>query len=35
VNESVVHWDLICDLRAGGTLSADGETLLEGGLFRT
>jgi aminopeptidase len=35
VNESVVHWDLICDLRAGGTLSADGETLLEGGRFRT
>jgi aminopeptidase len=27
VNESAVHWDLICDLRAGGRLSADGETI--------
>ena len=33
-NESAVHWDLICDLRAGGRLSADGETLLEDGTFR-
>jgi aminopeptidase len=33
-NESVVHWDLICDLRAGGRLSADGVTLLEDGTFR-
>jgi aminopeptidase len=24
-NVSAVHWDLICDLRAGGRLSADGE----------
>jgi aminopeptidase len=24
VNESAVHWDLICDLRQGGRLSADG-----------
>ncbi len=34
-NESVVHWDLICDLRAGGSLRADGEVLLEDGRFRT
>ena len=27
-NESVVHWDLICDLRQGGSLSADGEVIL-------
>jgi aminopeptidase len=33
-NESVVHWDLICDLREGGRLSADGETILEAGRFR-
>jgi aminopeptidase len=33
-NESVVHWDLICDLRDGGRLSADGETILEAGRFR-
>jgi aminopeptidase len=27
VNESAVHWDLICDLRAGGRLTADGEEI--------
>jgi aminopeptidase len=32
-NESVVHWDLICDLRRGGRLSADGRTLMEDGAF--
>ena len=32
-NESVVHWDLICDLRQGGRLSADGDTILEDGQF--
>jgi aminopeptidase len=26
-NSSALHWDLICDLRGGGRLSADGETL--------
>ena len=34
-NESVVHWDMICDLRQGGTLSVDGEPLLVDGRFRT
>jgi aminopeptidase len=34
-NESVVHWDLICDLRDGGTLTADGEPLLVDGRFAT
>jgi aminopeptidase len=24
-NESAIHWDMICDLRAGGRLTADGE----------
>jgi aminopeptidase len=33
VNRSAVHWDLICDLRAGGRLSADGETILLDGRF--
>jgi aminopeptidase len=33
-NESSVHWDLICDLREGGELYADGELLQEGGKFR-
>jgi aminopeptidase len=34
VNASAVHWDLICDLRRGGRLSADGVVLQEGGRFR-
>jgi len=29
VNESAVHWDMICDLRDGGRLSADGQPILE------
>ena len=30
-NASALHWDLICDLRAGGRLTADGEPIaLEG-----
>jgi aminopeptidase len=33
VNESALHWDLVCDLRQGGRLSADGETILEDGVF--
>jgi aminopeptidase len=32
-NESALHWDLICDLRAGGRLDADGEVLLQDGRF--
>ena len=32
-NESALHWDLICDLREGGTLSADGEVILRDGRF--
>jgi aminopeptidase len=31
-NVSALHWDLICDLRAGGRLSADGETVLVPGM---
>jgi aminopeptidase len=30
-NESAIHWDLICDLRAGGRIDADGEPLLVDG----
>ena len=33
VNESAVHWDLICDLRAGGRLTADGAVIQEGARF--
>ena len=32
-NESALHWDLICDLRKGGRVSVDGETLIEDGEF--
>jgi aminopeptidase len=32
-NESAVHWDMICDLRRGGTLSADGEPIQRDGRF--
>jgi aminopeptidase len=28
-----VHWDMICDLRAGGRLTADGEVIQEDGRF--
>ena len=34
VNESAVHWDMICDLRAGGRLSADGEPMVVDGRLR-
>ncbi len=27
VNESAIHWDLVCDLRQGGRLSADGQVI--------
>jgi aminopeptidase len=30
-NESAVHWDMICDLRDGGRLTADGEPILDEG----
>jgi aminopeptidase len=33
-NESALHWDLICDLRQDGRISADGEILRELGAFR-
>ncbi len=32
-NESALHWDLICDLRRGGRLTADGELIVEDGRF--
>ena len=31
-NQSAVHWDMICDLRDGGRVSADGETVIEAGV---
>jgi aminopeptidase len=32
-NVSALHWDLICDLRQGGRLTADGEVVVEDGRF--
>jgi aminopeptidase len=32
-NESGLHWDMICDLRKGGTIEADGEVFHKDGLF--
>jgi len=33
VNQSAIHWDLVCDLRRGGRLLLDGEPFQEGGRF--
>ncbi len=33
VNRSALHWDLVCDLRDGGRLSADGQTMIEDGMI--
>jgi aminopeptidase len=30
-NESAIHWDMVCDLRDGGRLSADGEVIQRDG----
>jgi aminopeptidase len=32
-NASALHWDLICDLRQGGRLAADGDVLMLDGRF--
>jgi aminopeptidase len=34
-NESAVHWDMICDLRRGGRLTADHEPIVEDGRLTT
>ncbi len=33
-NESALHWDMVCDLREGGSIAADGEVFHENGLFK-
>jgi aminopeptidase len=33
VNESAVHWDMVCDLRQGGSITVDGEELQRDGQF--
>jgi len=32
-NQSGLHWDMVCDLRAGGKVFADGELISENGRF--
>jgi aminopeptidase len=33
VNQSAVHWDMICDLRQGGQVVVDGEVFLDSGTY--
>jgi aminopeptidase len=33
VNESAVHWDMVCDLRQGGTITVDGTEIQRDGQF--
>lgn len=33
INQSAIHWDMICDLRRGGRIEVDGETLQRDGRF--
>lgn len=33
VNESSIHWDMVCDLRSGGAIYLDGELFQENGKF--
>lgn len=32
-NESGLHWDMVCDLRPGGTISVDGKVISKDGKF--
>ncbi len=32
-NRSALHWDMVCDLRGGGEIFADGELIYSGGRF--
>lgn len=33
-NKSAIHWDMICDLRRGGTIHLDGELFQDNGEFK-
>ena len=33
VNQSAIHWDMICDLRAGGGVDVDGEPFMRDGRY--
>jgi aminopeptidase len=32
-NQSALHWDMVCDLRRGGRIEADGRLISENGRF--
>jgi aminopeptidase len=32
-NDSAIHWDMVCDLRRGGSVYVDGEIFAEDGKF--
>lgn len=34
-NQSGLHWDMVCDLRPGGRITADGKMIYENGKFTT
>lgn len=34
LNRSTIHWDMLCDLRAGGKILVDGELFFESGEFK-
>jgi aminopeptidase len=33
-NESLIHWDMICDMKNGGRILVDGELFYESGEFK-
>ncbi len=33
VNDSAIHWDMICDLRDGGEITVDGQLIYKNGKF--
>ena len=33
INKSIIHWDMLCDMRDGGKIFADGELFYENGMF--
>jgi aminopeptidase len=33
VNQSAIHWDMICDMRDGGQIFVDGELFYDSGKF--
>jgi aminopeptidase len=33
VNQSAIHWDMVCDMRDGGEIWVDGELLYKDGAF--